>query len=173
MKKGLTQVYFGNGKGKTTCAIGQVVRALGHGFNIAVFQFLKCDKSGERLYLENSGPNIKFFCANMQGFLFNMDEEEKQKAIFEQRNLMSLVNSEMKNNDIVVLDEILGAIETGVFSEDEIAEIIKSKPDSVELILTGRKLPESIEDLADLVTEIKEKKHYYNSGEKMRKGIEY
>jgi cob(I)alamin adenosyltransferase len=149
-KKGLIQVYTGTGKGKSTAAIGQAVRAAGHGFKVGFLSFFKDPEAfgyGEYKSLENLGIRI---------FLFAKKELIRNPSW-----------------DMLVLDEVNIALRDGFLKEEDILSLLNAKPDKLELVLTGRGVTEKIIEMADLVSEIREVKHPYSRGVKSRKGIEY
>ncbi|KWT83679.1 cob(I)yrinic acid a,c-diamide adenosyltransferase [Candidatus Magnetominusculus xianensis] len=168
---GKVQVYTGDGKGKTTAAVGLSVRALGAGLRVFFAQFIKSRESSEFTALAAFGER---FCLRRfgMGFVWGAPSQEDKDAA--QAGLLQARESMLSSTyDIVVLDEINVAISCGLISSKDIVELIKDRPDGVELVLTGRGAPEEITAAADLVTELKEIKHYYHSGVKARKGIEY
>ena len=173
MQQGLIQVYFGRGKGKTTAAIGQGIRATGHGFKVYMIQFLKGNyKYGEVSALK-AVPNFElkqFGSPELIAEPGDFDLEEGKKALdFAKEIIMS------DEYDIVILDEVGVAISMNVISVEPVLELIKNKPEKVELILTGGpQMHPKIKEVADLVTEMKMIKHYYSSqGIVSRYGIEY
>lgn len=173
MKQGLVQVYFGRGKGKTTAAIGQGIRAIGHGFKVYMIQFMKGNyKYGEIRALKTI-PNFElkqFGSPDLIAEPGDFDREEGKKALdFAKEIIMS------DEYDIVILDEVGVAISMNVIPVEPVLEIIKNKPEKVELILTGGpQMHPKIKQVADLVTEMKMIKHYYSSqGITSRYGIEY
>ena len=171
MKKGYTQIYTGNGKGKTTAAFGLALRASGHGKKIFIGQFVKGMKYGELESIKKFSDTITLKQFGRDCFIENDPEPEDIKVA---REGWDLVNTILKENsvDILILDEIAIAIYYKLISADEVAEFIKRKPAEMELILTGRYMPEELFELADLVTEMKEIKHYYKKGVQAREGIE-
>ncbi|TCK90617.1 cob(I)yrinic acid a,c-diamide adenosyltransferase [Natranaerovirga hydrolytica] len=176
MKKGLTQVYCGTGKGKTTAAIGQGVRATGHGLKVIMIQFLKGRPTGEVEALKNLEPEFKVFKFEKQKkFFFEMDEEQKADLKSDIKNALNFAKKvlDTKECDVLILDEILGVIENQLFTEDEIINLIENKSDEIELIITGRILPERIKSMADYISTIEETKHPFYKGVTARKGIEY
>ena len=173
MKQGLVQCYFGRGKGKTTAAIGQGIRAIGHGFKVYMIQFLKGNyKYGEVSALK-AVPNFElkqFGSPELIAEPGDFDLEEGKKALdFAKEIIMS------DEYDIVILDEVGVAISMNIIPVEPVLEIIKNKPEKVELILTGGpQMHPKIKEVADLVTEMKMIKHYYSSqGIVSRYGIEY
>ncbi len=169
---GLTQVYTGNGKGKTSAALGLAFRALGRGLRIHVIQFLKGHQDyGEHLIADKI-PGLEITVWGREEFIGNMptagDKVLAQEAI---KRSQEIINS--GKYDIVILDEVNVALKLGLIKLDDVLEIITSKPDNLELILTGRGAPQEIVEVADLVTEMKEIKHPFKKGVKARKSIEF
>ncbi|MFW9877574.1 MAG: cob(I)yrinic acid a,c-diamide adenosyltransferase [Candidatus Thorarchaeota archaeon] len=173
LKQGFVQVYFGRGKGKTTAAIGQGVRATGHGFKVYMIQLMKGNyKYGEIEAIKNiSNFDLKQFgSTELISEPSKFDIDEGKKALdFAKEIIMS------DNYDIVILDEVGVAISMNVINVEPVLELIKNKPEKVELILTGGpNMHPKIKEVADLVTEMKMIKHYYSSkGIAARYGIEY
>lgn len=173
LKKGFVQVYTGNGKGKTTAAIGVAVRAAGSGFKTLIVQFMKEYPYGELESLKNLKEWITIRQFGKDEFVYKgqkpLDEDiktAKSAVTFVKENMLN------KEYDIIILDEIIVAVYFELLQVNEVVELIKSKPEELELILTGRYCPNEIIDLADLVTEMKEVKHYYSQGILSRKGID-
>jgi cob(I)alamin adenosyltransferase len=173
LKQGLIQVYFGRGKGKTTAAIGQGVRATGHGFKVYMIQFMKGNyKYGEIEAIKNiSNFDLKQFGSpDLIAEPNDFDKNEGVRALdFAKEIIMG------DKYDIVILDEVGVAIAMNVISVEPVLELIKNKPEKVELVLTGGpKMHPKIKEMADLVTEMRMIKHYYSSkGITARYGIEY
>lgn len=170
MNRGLVHIYTGDGKGKTTSAIGLAVRCAGHGKNVTVYQFLKATPTGELNSLKKIGINIirvntceKFYC--------DMNDEEKLVAKSETENALNSLFSE--SCDLIVLDEIICAVHNGTSDINKVIEIIKNKPQNTELVLTGRNVPEELLEYADYVSEIKCVKHPYERGIDARCGIDF
>ncbi|MGP1410233.1 MAG: cob(I)yrinic acid a,c-diamide adenosyltransferase [Peptoanaerobacter stomatis] len=170
MEKGYVQVYTGNGKGKTTCALGLSLRAVCSDKKVFFGQFLKGMDYSE-LKAPNILPNFtlkqygtdRFIGKNPSKEDYEMAREALEDA---KKNLLS------NNYDIIVLDEISVACYMGLISVDDIINLIRIKPDNVELVLTGRYADEKIIEIADLVTNMDEIKHYYKKGVQARVGIE-
>ncbi len=173
MDKGYLQIYTGNGKGKTTAALGQAVRAAGSGLKILFVQFMKNFPYGELLIAEKYKDQIFIDRYGADDFVFRK-EPPSDKLIDEVKNGLQKSFEKMNSGeyDIVVLDEVNVSIYFGLLEETEALDFIRKRPDNVELILTGRYCPESLIKEADLVTEMKEIKHYYQNGIMARKGIE-
>lgn len=171
MKKGYLQVYTGNGKGKTTAAIGLAIRAAGAGLKVYFGQFIKQMEYSEVNILKNiEGITWEFYGTN--GCIFNrpVNEQDMQGVEFGMKRAGEVIIS--GEFDVVILDEIFIPLSLGMIVENDINELVSLKPASLELVLTGRYAPEYIIETADLVTEMKEVKHYYEQGVKSRKGIE-
>lgn len=176
MEKGLVHIYTGDGKGKTTSAIGLGIRAFGRGFKVLLAQFLKGMDTGELHVLENLGPNFEIYRhKNVKGFFWNMNDQQKEELKKSVREGFQHVKEEIASEkwDMVILDEIMGTIHNKLIDTSEVAELIKNKPVKLELILTGRNAPQELIALADYVSEIKAIKHPMDQGIKARKGIEY
>ncbi len=173
LKQGLVQVYFGRGKGKTTAAIGQGIRATGHGFRVFMIQFMKGNyKYGEIEAISNI-PNFElkqFGSPDLIAEPGEFDLEQGKKALDYAKDI--IMSDEY---DIIILDEVGVAISMNVILVEPVLELIKNKPEKVELILTGGpKMHPKLKEVADLVTEMRMIKHYYSSkGITARYGIEY
>jgi cob(I)alamin adenosyltransferase len=173
LKTGFIQVYTGNGKGKTTAAIGQAVRAAGAGFRTYIIQFMKEYPYSEINTLKRLEDLITIEQKGNDDFVYKKElpsenEKEKVRAALIRTEELMLGGS----YDLIILDEVLVSIYFKLFSTEEIISFIKKKPENVELILTGRYCPQEIIEHSDLVTEMKEVKHYYTKGILSRKGIE-
>ena len=168
--KGLTQVYTGDGKGKTTAALGQAVRACGQGLKVIVIQFLKGQEGGEHLFADKFKPLeiIQFG----KGDLFKKPEHELLQETTEAYEFAKKALSGGKY-DLVILDEIFIAHWRGLLSLQQVLDLMQIKPDNVELIMTGRKAPQEVVKRADLVTEMLLIKHPLAEGVQQRRGIEY
>jgi cob(I)alamin adenosyltransferase len=169
--KGYIQVYTGNGKGKTTAAFGQAIRASGYGRKIYIGQFMKGQLYGEVNALRNN-PYIDIEQFGDEKFITKdkITEEHIKKSNHSLKRCLKKMKE--GNYDIIILDEINVAIWFGLIKEKKVLELLDQRPEDVELILTGRYAPENIIKKADLVTEMKCIKHYYDRGVKARNGIE-
>lgn len=171
MSKGYIQVYTGNGKGKTTAALGLAIRAIGAGKKAFIGQFVKGMHYSELDAIKTHLNNIEIKQYGLDCFIVNKPEE---KDIIAAKNGLD----EMKNIilsgkfDVIIMDELNIALYYKLFDVKEVLDILKRKPAHVEIVITGRYAPEPIIDIADLVTEMKEIKHYYQQGVQARKGIE-
>lgn len=172
-RKGYIQVYTGNGKGKTTAALGLALRAAGHKQKVFIGQFLKGQLYGELLSAKSLSPYITIKQFGRKGFIHvtkDPDEEDIQKA---RKGLKQCRDAMLSlKYRIIILDEINVAVFFKLLTEKEVLAFLDEKPAAVEVILTGRYAPASFLKKADLVTEMKEKKHYYKKGVKAREGIE-
>ncbi len=176
-KKGLIHIYCGRGKGKTTAGLGQALRAWGWDKEVIIFQFLKSKNfpSGEIKAIERLGNCFRIIRFDQEHPMFGKSKVLKtgfKKSIHDSFKMVRKVFCG-KKYDLMILDEILNAVGEGFIEEKEVIGLIKSKPESLELVLTGRTVPKKILALADYVSRITEIKHPFKSGVKARKGIEY
>jgi cob(I)alamin adenosyltransferase len=173
LKHGFVQIYTGNGKGKSTAAIGQAVRAAGFGLKTYITQFMKeypynelnsLIKLSEWIAIEQFGGDDFVYKKELPG------KDELEKA----SKGLQIAREKMLSGEynLIILDEAIVAIYFKLIETKDLVEFIKIKPENVELILTGRYCPEELIELADLVTEMKEVKHYYQKGITSRRGIE-
>ena len=175
-KDGLVIVYTGNGKGKTTAALGLALRAIGYEHKVCMLQFIKGSwHYGEMDSSKKLEPNFELIAIG-KGFVGILDdnsprEEHEKYAAEALRICREKINSE--KYDVVILDEVNYAINLGLINVKEIVKIIEEKPSGLDLVLTGRDAREEIIELADLVTEMKEIKHPFKSGIKAKKGIDF
>jgi cob(I)alamin adenosyltransferase len=176
LKKGYIQVYTGDGKGKTTAAVGIATRAAGNEYRVIMVQFLKGGATGE---LESAKKLYPYFSIHRfekpRGFFWTLNDAEKQelKQEIQEAYKFCLKQLEERNCDILILDEIMGALGNKLVTEDQILELMNRKPEDIELIMTGRNVPEKVIERANLVTEMKAIKHYFDEGVPARKGIEF
>ncbi len=170
MSKGMVHVYTGNGKGKTTSSIGLAVRAVGAGMQVYIGQFAKGRKYSELNSLSEI-DNIKVKQYGLNTFINGEpDKEDIKKAKEGLEEIESILKS--GEYDLVILDEANIATYYDLFSAEELIEIVESREGQVEVVITGRNADDKIIDYADLVTEMKEIKHYYQKGVMARTGIE-
>ena len=173
---GLVIIYTGNGKGKTTAALGLSLRAIGYEHKVCMLQFIKGSwHYGEMDSSKKLGPNFELIAVG-KGFVGILDDnsprEEHEKYAAEALKICrEKIFSE--KYDVVILDEVNYAINLGLLDVKEIMELIKEKPEKLDLVLTGNHAKEEIIELADLVTEMKEIKHPFKSGIKAKKGIDF
>lgn len=175
MKKGYLQIYTGNGKGKTTAALGLAIRAAGAGMNVIFSQFVKSMNTSE-LNIINNIDNIKVFrYASSKKFAWDMNDEEKAELKNEMQLQLkdTIRTSKEKQCDVVVFDELLGAFHGEYIGKQDILDIIENRPESCEYIITGRAAPDWLIEKADLVSSVEPIKHYMDEGVNARKGIEF
>ena len=171
--KGYIQVYTGNGKGKTTAALGLAFRAMGRGLRTYVGQFMKGQKYAELDAAKAVKPYITFDQFGKKDFIHVKNPPRPEDVRMAQEGLAKAHKAMTAGiYDIVILDEIVTAHYFNLVSLDDMLSFIKNKPDNVELVLTGRYAPQELIDAADLVTEMLEVKHYYQKGIASRDGIE-
>ncbi|WP_307761392.1 cob(I)yrinic acid a,c-diamide adenosyltransferase [uncultured Phascolarctobacterium sp.] len=174
MEQGLIHIYCGNGKGKTTACLGLTIRCAGHGNKVLFVQFLKSRPTGELNSLELL-PNIEVLRGKeTKKFTFQMTAEEKQEVLREHEQLFTRIKTKLtqENVQLLVLDEIIGACNTGVFDENQLLDFLKTKPQRLEVVLSGRDPSPELLELADYVSEICKRKHPFDKGIPARSGIE-
>jgi len=172
-QKGLVQIYTGDGKGKTTAAIGNIIRALGHDMKVYVAVFIKgTSPSGEWDFLAKL-PNVKIERFGAEKFIDpkNIKPEEKEQARLALNAARKAVTG--GDFDLVVLDEINIAVAWRLIERDEVLKLIEDKPPRLELILTGRYADSELVKKADLVTEMLKIKHPFDAGIPAHQGIEF
>lgn len=191
--QGYVQIYTGNGKGKTTAAIGLAIRALGAGKKVLFIQFMKQKTYSEHRVLSRLSPNLKLVALGKPYFIARCDQISPEAAasmkdqivIYEPGNppkdYVSLIQKGLTlakealisgGYDVVVLDELCVALHLGLINIQEVLTILKERQQPAEIIITGRGAPKELIDYADLVTEMREVKHYYRQGVPARVGIE-
>lgn len=170
---GKIHVYYGHGKGKTTAAVGQAVRAAGAGLKVLFFQFLKDNSSGERAVLENM-PGVTCIAGKEKvKFYRQMDETERMELKNYYIEKLDEIVKFCDSFDMLILDEALCAISLGAIDEDRLLRFLRYKPDKLEVILTGHEVSEKVLEIASYATEMKKKKHPFDAGLRARVGIEY
>lgn len=175
LEKGLVQVYMGNGKGKTTAALGQGLRSCGRGLKVSMVQFLKSGDTGELHSVEKLHPYFEIFrFERKRGFFWTLSEQEKLELKEDIDKGFEFLKNVVRENlcDVLIIDELLGVLENNLLKVSDVLELLKAKPVSMEIIITGRNAPKEIIDAADLVTEMREIKHYFYNGVPAREGIE-
>lgn len=175
LQTGLIHIYTGDGKGKTTAAIGQGLRASGNDLSVYMVQFLKSSNTGELRALEKIENFSIFRFERPRGFFWTLSDEEKAELQEDIDKAMEFISSVITNSDcdVLILDEIMGAISNNLVRSEELASLLKSKPEAMEIILTGRNAPESLIEISDYVSVITPLKHPFEAGIPARKGIEY
>ncbi len=170
---GLVQVYTGDGKGKTTAALGLALRAAGSGMRTYIGQFLKGRRYGEQESIPRLAPYITLEQYGLNDWV-HVDRVTPEQRASAQEGLNRIRQALTGGAyDIVVADEINIALFFGLLTEDEVVALIEAKPPQVELVLTGRRAPAGIIERADLVTEMREVRHPYQQGIPARPGIEF
>ena len=175
-ESGLIIVYTGNGKGKTTAALGIALRAVGYDKKICMIQFIKGSwHYGEMSSSKRLEPEFEMVAIG-KGFVGIIDDKspkEEHKRIADEAIKISINKIQSGNYDIIILDEVNYAINLGLVKLEDVLNLIKSKPSTLDLALTGNHAKDEIIEIADLVTEMKEVKHPYRQGKKAKKGIDF
>ncbi|MFO7995710.1 MAG: cob(I)yrinic acid a,c-diamide adenosyltransferase [Dehalococcoidia bacterium] len=174
-RKGLIQVYTGDGKGKSTAAIGQAVRAAGHGLKVGLVSFFKDPEAfgyGEYKSLGQLGMKTFLFARKHPHFYKELNPDDVCRECSSGLEFTKELLQD-PSWDMLVLDEINIAVRDGFLKEEEVLSLLEAKPEKLELVLTGRGATEKIVEKADLVSEVREVKHPYSQGIKSREGIEY
>jgi cob(I)alamin adenosyltransferase len=175
-KDGLVIVYTGKGKGKTTAALGMALRAVGYNYKICMIQFIKGSwHYGEMTSSKRLEPEFELTAIG-KGFVGIIDDKspiELHKEIAAEALRIAREKIQSKKYDIVILDEINYAINLGLLELEDVLEIIKMKPSSLNLVLTGNHAKDEIIEVADLVTEMREIKHPFKEGIKAKKGVDF
>ncbi|RZW27393.1 MAG: cob(I)yrinic acid a,c-diamide adenosyltransferase [Desulfobulbaceae bacterium] len=171
-KKGRIIIHTGNGKGKTTAALGTVFRALGHGQKVCMIQFIKGQgKYGERLFAETIDNLDWYICG--KGFVFNKEQIDEDKEVAEEGFALAADRIASDCYDLVVLDELTYLPNLDFLPIEKIVETLKAKPKRLSIIITGRDAPTEFIELADTVSEIVVVKHAFQQGIKAQKGVEF
>ena len=174
LRKGLIQIYTGDGKGKTTAALGLALRAVGRGMRVVIIQFLKGDQeTGELSLARRLSPDLIIKPMGRKGFVDPTDPGEEDIRLAEGALQEAEKILRERLCDLLVLDEVNVAVSFGLLGEAAVLKLMDQKPDDMELVLTGRAAPLSFVERADLVTTMACTKHYFNKGEPARVGIEY
>jgi cob(I)alamin adenosyltransferase len=172
-EKGYIQVYTGNGKGKSSAAIGAAVRAAGAGLKTFFVQFMKVYPYSEVKSLAELSEFITLKQFGKDDFIFRKENPSSDEIQETQTGLIEAKAAMLSGNyDLVILDEVCVSIYFKLLTIEEVIDFLEQKPENVEVILTGRYCPERLIEIADLVSEIKEVKHYYTKGVLSRKGFD-
>lgn len=173
LKEGIVQVYTGNGKGKTTAALGQALRACGHGLKVLVIQFMKGSPSYGEVMIAGAVPGLTIVQSGLPTFVKKYQPSEEDVRLAAEG--MDLAGKAMADGglDMLVLDEINVAVDYGLVKIEDVVGLVAKRPPAMEVILTGRYAPPEILEIADLVTEMREVRHHYAAGREAREGIEY
>lgn len=173
LEQGQIQVYTGDGKGKTTASLGLALRAVGRGLKVCMVQFIKGSvQYGEHFASEKLAPFLTIHQTGRDGWILRDKIDPADIGIAQQTLALAKRTVTSGEYDLVILDEINGAAWFGLISVEEIIDLMGAKPPGVELVLTGRNADERVVAKADLVTEMREVKHYYQAGIQARAGIE-
>ena len=173
LNKGFVQVYTGNGKGKTTAAIGLAIRAAGFGLKTYIAQFMKEFPYNELITLRKLSEWITVEQFAGDAFVYKKELPGKEDINKAKQGLNSVTEKMLSGEfDIIILDEACVSVYFKLISTEDLLKILEMKPTNVEIIITGRYCPDEIIEKADLVTEMKEVKHYYEKGILSRRGIE-
>ena len=173
LAKGLVQVYTGNGKGKTTASLGLVFRALGHGLRIHVMQFMKGQTTyGELESAKQFADKLTIEQVGLPGFIKEGKQTEVDRNMAQAAFVRAQAMVSSGDYDLIVLDELNCAVDFNLVELEDVKEMIRTKPAHTELVITGRNAHPDVVALADLVTEMREIKHYFNAGQAARVGIE-
>jgi len=173
LERGFIQVYTGEGKGKTTAAVGLTIRALGAGLKVAFLQFFKPETSSEVKVLKGFAPQLFYASFHHGGFVSqrkDLPDDLKEEILKGYQLFQDLLAS--ARYDLLVLDEVTYALTWGIISLKDFLETLKNKPKEVEVVITGRGAPQELLEVAHLVTEMRPLKHYYDKGVRARWGIE-
>lgn len=174
-QEGLVHIYYGDGKGKTTCGMGLCLRCAGARMRVLIYQFMKDGCGNERTLLENI-PNVTFAGEKRKvRFSFRMSDEEKQKERELYRREFAALEERVRREkyDVLLLDEALNAVSCGLLEESALTEFLDHRPEHLEVILTGREASPAIRERADYLSRIVKEKHPYDSGIMAREGIEF
>lgn len=175
MCRGLIHIYCGDGKGKSTSAMGLALRAAGSGRKVLVTQFLKDGTSSELKILRELPKVQVLICEKKFGFFWNMTEEQKEEAQSAYTALFERVVETALREDVflLVMDEFIAAYNHGLLNREKALKFLLEKPKELEVVLTGREPAPELVELADYVSEIQKKKHPFDEGVPARKGIEF
>lgn len=169
----MVHIYYGDGKGKTTAAIGLAVRCCGNGQTVLFTQFLKSDNSGERRILECIPTVTMPKLPEKVKFVFDMTPDEHAKYKKQMISLFEYILKNVSGYDMIIADEIFSAVDVGFITTTDVINLIEKCPDSTELVLTGHNLDKSVLVYADYVTYMSKIKHPYDVGMGARQGVEY
>lgn len=173
---GLVHIYTGDGKGKTTSAVGLAIRASGNNLKVLMVQFLKGAETGEIAILKKLEPNLKLCrVEEIQDFIWNLNKEQitglRRSTEVLLQYCFDLISSE--EWDMFIMDEVMAAISAGFIKTETIVHFLKNRPNKLEVVLTGRNAPQELVDRADYVSDITPVKHPFSKGIRGRRGIEF
>lgn len=172
--RGMIQIYTGNGKGKTTAALGLAFRALGHSRSVFLLQFMKKGKDSGELKAARRFKKLKILQAGRLGWITDRKSVSSEDSQLAQKGLAAAQRAiQSKKYDLIILDELNVAIDLGLLSVQRVKEVLVERPEATEIVITGRGVHPEILKLADLASEVRELKHYYHEGISARAGTEY
>ena len=171
--KGLIHIYCGDGKGKTTAAMGLALRSAGAGRRVLVLQFFKDGNSSEVKALKNFATVDVVEQTRRFGFSWTLSEEELRETKAYYSSLLEDAMAKSKEYGLLVLDEAMSACTTGMIQEERLLELLREKPDALEVVMTGRNPSQALMDQADYVTEMRKIKHPFDQGVPARLGVEF
>jgi cob(I)alamin adenosyltransferase len=173
MKRGLLILYTGDGKGKTTAALGTALRGLGHDYRICMIQFVKGPWiTGEWKALDVFGERMRIH-ATGKGFIRNTKDMDRDRAAAKEAWQLAKETLTSTDYDMVILDEVTYLLKYGMVEEDEVCDHLRDRRADLHVVVTGRNAPECLIELADMVTEMREIKHPLRRGIKAQRGIEF
>jgi len=170
---GMVHLYTGDGKGKTTAAIGLGIRAAGHGYKVLMIQFMKGQINYGELETVKNLKNFEIVQFGRPDFVDRKNSAEIDKKLARDALAFAQDAVRKKKCDLLILDEVCVAVDFGLIKASDVIDLVKSRPEGMELVLTGRYAPKEFYELADTITEMKEVKHPYQKKVLARKGIEY
>ncbi len=169
----MIQIYTGSGKGKTTAALGQALRATGHGLKVLMIQFMKGQIKYGELKAAQHLPLLAIEQYGRAEFVNPENPEEVDRELARRAMLRAQQVIRDKEYDMVILDEINVAVHFGLITIDEVVALLRTVPRDIDVVLTGRYMPERFAEYADMISDIREVKHHFHDGESARQGIEY
>lgn len=174
MKTGLIHIYFGDGKGKTTAAMGLSLRAAGYGYRVLIYQFMKDNDSSERNIMKEINNITLVEGLEKEKFSSQMTEKEKlQRFDYYNTQFKNITDKAVEEDyQVLFMDEIIYTITAGLLDENLVVSFLKNKPENLEVILTGNTPSQELLELADYVSEIRKIKHPFDAGTAARRGIE-
>ncbi len=173
MKKNLLLIHTGNGKGKTTAALGLAFRALGHGHRVCMIQFIKGNRKCGEAETAATFQDLMEFHVKGRGFTWKSDDLSKDTSLAKEAWELAKEKILSRKYRLVILDEMTYLIAYNMLSEKEVLDFLQKRPEDVHIVITGRNASAGLMEAADMVTEMQSVKHHYTSGVKARKGIEF
>lgn len=168
----MVHIYCGDGKGKTTAAVGLSVRHQGCGGKVLFVQFLKNGESSEIPVLKKLGIET-IYDPDLCGFSFTMSDSQKKECLRKNTEMLAQARERSSAYSLIVLDEVMGALSSGLLREEDVLAFLENRPENAEVVLTGRNPSEALMAQADYITEMKKLRHPFEAGIRARKGIEF